>query len=170
MIQFYASRLVRSISQTNYGDANEKPPYWLREDQILTLLKNPEFLENIRDKFMITLGIDKNEKGYYKTLAYMLAYCYFRYPEDTAVGYTTDQITEMCQSFDIHSINELNPNQVRVLLEELIVLNVLRRNEADGKQYYQFSRTSFRHMLGNEDAVEEVLMQIMEKEQLDHGA
>jgi len=169
LIQFYASRLVRSICQTNYGDASEKPPYWLREDQILTLLKDPEFLDNIKSKFMITLGIDQTEKGYYKTLAYVLAYCYFKYPEDTAMGYSAEQLKEICKSFDIHSINELSLDQVRVLLEEMKELNVLRKNDASGQVTYFFNRTSFRHMLGDEEDVEEKLMEIMEKEQQNYA-
>ena len=169
LIQFYASRLVRSVCQAGYGDVNERPPYWLREDQILTLLKDREFLENIRSKFMITLGIDQNEKGFYKTLAYVLAYCYFRIPEGALHGYTAGQIREVCKEHDIYSINALAPEQVNVLLEELIVLNVLRKNELDGEPYYIFNRAAFRHMLGDEDAVEDKLLEIMEKEQQGHG-
>ena len=164
LIQFYASRLVRAVCQDNYGDANEKPPYWLQEAQIIRLLKDPEFLDNIKEKFMITLGIDQSEKGYYRTLSNVLAYCYFDSPERTSTGYTAEQIYNTCKSFDIYSIIELSLNQVGVLLDELIGLNVLRKNVINDETCYIFNRTSFRHMLGDEDDVESVLLEIMEKE------
>ena len=168
LIQFYASRLVRSICQNNYGDANDKPPYWLQEAQILTLLKDQEFLNNIKEKFMITLGIDQKEKGYYRTLANVLAYCYFQMPEGTSNGYTAEQLYKMCKDFYIYSITELKIGQVKVLLDELIGLNVLRKNIVDSENHYIFNRTSFRHMLGDEENVETALLDIMDKEHHEH--
>ena len=165
LIQFYASRLVRAVCQDSSGDTNEKPPYWLQEAQIIRLLKDPEFLTNIKDKFMITLGIDQSEKGYYRTLSNVLAYCYFDSPEGSSTGYTVEQIYDTCRRFDIYSITELSLNQVSVLLDELIGLNVLRKNLILGDYYYIFNRTSFRHMLGDEKGdVENVLLEIMDKE------
>lgn len=167
LIQFYASRLVSSICQ-NYGNANEKPPYYLEEDQILNLLKEPEFTANIREKFMITLGIDQNEKGYYRTLAHVLAYCYFRYANTSGSGFTAQELYTVCGSFDIYSITQLTMDQLRVLLDELIELNVLRKNVKENETRYIFNRASFRHMLGDEDRVESVLLEIMEKEQMSY--
>ena len=164
LIQFYASRLVRSVCQGNYGNVNDKPPYLLQESQILQLLKDPEFVENIREKFMITLGIDQNEKGYYNTLAHILAYCYYNMPEDASRGYSTEQVHSMCKELDIHSVACLKPDQVTTLLKELTTLNVLRMTETDGIKRFVFNRTSFRHMLGDEEQIENAIQEIMEKE------
>lgn len=167
LIQFYASRLVRSVCQGSYGDVNEKPPYLLEESQILKLLKDPEFIDNIRDKFMITLGIDKKDKGYYNTIAHLLAYCYFENPDEAAAGYSAEQIYHVGEEFGIPSITELKNAQINSLLEELRILNVIRKDEQEDGARYIFNRTSFRHMLGDEEHVFDVLCEISEKENAD---
>lgn len=164
LIQYYCSSLVNAANQNYRGDANERPPYWLEEAQILTLLKDKKFQENIKNKFEITLGVDEKEKGYYKILAYALAYCYFSNPENLTVGYSAENIRAICQQLDIHSIMELDRDQVAELLDELIDLNVLRcRSDGDDTRYI-FNRASFRHMLGDESEIDDELEKIMEKE------
>ncbi len=167
LIQYYCYELVEAISQGYQGDINERPPYWLEEAQILTLLKNKEFQENIREKYNITLGVDDDsaqEKSYYKTLAYALAHCHFERPADAASGYTAQDLYALCQDLDIHSIVELSQEQVDVLLGELVDLNVLRPHVTDSETRYIFNRASFRHMLGDEREVDDELERIMEKE------
>ena len=50
------------------------------------------------------------------------------------------------------------------LLDELVILNILRREERDGGRWYMFSRSSFLEMLGSEDDVIGSLMETLEKE------
>lgn len=139
----------------------------LEESQILKLLKDPEFIDNIRDKFMITLGIDKKDKGYYNTIAHLLAYCYFENPDEAAAGYSAEQIYHVGEEFGIPSITELKNAQINSLLEELRILNVIRKDEQEDGARYIFNRTSFRHMLGDEEHVFDVLCEISEKENAD---
>lgn len=164
LIQYYCSSLVNAANQNYRGDTNERPPYWLEESQILTLLKDKKFQENIKNKFEITLGVDEKEKGYYKTLAYALARCYFSNPENLAVGYSAENIRTICQQLDIHSIMDLDRDQIAELLDELIDLNVLRSRSNGEEVHYIFNRASFRHMLGDESEIDDELEKIMEKE------
>lgn len=164
LIQYYCSSLVNAANQNYRGDTNERPPYWLEEAQILTLLKDKKFQENIKNKFEITLGVDEKEKGYYKTLACALAYCYFSNPENLTVGYSAENIRAICHQLDIHSIMELDRDQIAELLDELIDLNVLRSRFDGDETRYIFNRASFRHMLGNESEIDDELEKIMEKE------
>lgn len=164
LIQYYCSSLVRAVNRDYQGDVNERPPYWLKEAQILTLLKDREFQDNIREKFEITLGVDDNEQGYYNALAYSLARCHFDHPEDIALGYTAEDIRNLCRKLDIYSIAKLSLNQVDELLKELIELNILRGRDIGGETRYIFNRASFRHMLGDENQVDDKLAGIMEKE------
>ncbi len=164
LIQYYCSSLVNAANQNYRGDANERPPYWLEEAQILTLLKDKKFQENIKNKFEITLGVDEKEKGYYKTLAYALARCYFSNPENLSVGYSAEDIRTICRQLDIHSIMDLDRDQIVELLDELIDLNVLRSRSDGDETHYIFNRASFRHMLGDESEIDDELEKIMEKE------
>ena len=70
----------------------------------------------------------------------------------------------MCKELDIHSVACLKPDQVTTLLKELTTLNVLRMTETDGIKRFVFNRTSFRHMLGDEEQIENAIQEIMEKE------
>lgn len=164
LIQCYCSNLVRSLCQNNTVDVNQKPPYYLEKAQILTLLKDPDFQENIRQKYLITLGVDSKERGYYYTIAYALAHCYYDRPSDNQFGYTAQDIKNICRDFDIYSISSLTMRQLESLLDELVELNVLRRKNNSKGYTYCFNRTSFRHMLGNEEDVDTHLLEIMEKE------
>ena len=164
LIQFYASRLVSSVGKGGRGDVEREPPYELKDAQILTLLKDQGFQDNIREKFMITLGIDQEEKGYYRTLAYVLAYCCFQDPEQAANGCSVQTLYQTCTELDLSSITALSLNQVQVLLDELIDLNVLRKKGSGEEATYIFNRISFRHMLGDKEQVENVLVEIMVNE------
>ena len=168
LIQYYCSSLVRAVNRDYQGDVNERPPYWLKEAQILTLLKDREFQDNIREKYEITLGVDDMEQGYYNALAYSLARCHFDLPEDIALGYTAEDIRNVCRELDIYSIAKLSLDQVDELLKELIELNILRSRDTDGETRYIFNRASFRHMLGDENQVDDKLAEIMEKEAAVH--
>lgn len=170
LIQYYCSSLVNAVNRDYQGDVNERPPYWLKESQILTLLKDRDFQKNIREKFEITLGVDNKEQGYYNTIAYSLARCHFDRPEDIASGYTAGDIRSVCRSLDIHSVASLSMEQMDELLNELTELNILRRRGTDGEDRYIFSRASFRHMLGDENQVDDKLTAIMEKEGMNHAA
>ncbi len=164
LIQFYASRLVKSVNTKNYGDYNQRPPFQLDESQIRNLLREPDFLNNIKDKFMSTLGIDSEEEGYYKILAYLLADCYYLHENAGVEGVSAKMIRETAEEFDIASIKALSQNQIEVLMSELEQLNILRRITGAAALRYTFNRDSFRHMLGGQEEVEDYLLEVMEKE------
>ena len=147
LIQFYCRQLVDSLKTRRAGE-DPMPPYQLDEGTIRNLLQKEDFVEQIRNKFFITLDVEE-DKLYYRALAYALAYCYYDSSEDSVEGYTFEQIQEVYEGFEIHSLCELEPKSVKILLSEMEELNVLM--QMDGR--YSFNGANFRHMMGDEETI-----------------
>lgn len=147
LIQFYCRQLVDSLKTRRAGE-EPMPPYQLDEGTIRNLLQKEDFVEQIRNKFFITLDVEE-DKLYYRALAYSLAYCYYDSSEDSVEGYTFEQIQEVYEGFEIRSLCELEPKSVKILLSEMEELNVLM--QMDGR--YSFNGANFRHMMGDEETI-----------------
>lgn len=147
LIQFYCRQLVDSLRTRRAGE-EPMPPYQLDEATIRSLLQKEDFVEQIRNKFFITLDVEE-DKLYYRSLAYCLAYCYYDSSEDSVEGYTFEQIQEVYEGFEIRSLCELEPKSVKILLSEMEELNVLM--QMDGR--YSFNGANFRHMMGDEETI-----------------
>ncbi len=147
LIQFYCRQLVDSLKTKRTGEES-MPPYQLDEGTIRNLLQKEDFVEQIRNKFFITLDVEE-DKLYYRALAYALAYCYYDSSEDSVEGYTFEQIREVYEGFEIRSLCELEPKSVKLLLSEMEELNVL--TQMDGR--YAFNGANFRHMMGDEETI-----------------
>lgn len=147
LIQFYCRQLVDSL-KTRRPSEEPMPPYQLDEGTIRNLLQKEDFVEQIRDKFFITLDVEE-DKLYYRALAYALAYCYYDASEDSVEGYTFEQIREVYEGFEIQSLCQLEPKSVKMLLSEMEDLNVLI--QMDGR--YSFNGANFRHMMGDEETI-----------------
>ena len=143
LIHFYCAQLVESLRTVD-----GVPPYYLDENQIRVLLQKPDFLQQIRDKFFITLDVEE-DKLYYRILAYALAYCYYDQTDKAVEGYSFQEIWEMCAAFHIDTITSLPQENVKVLLSEMEELNVLVH--LNGR--YTFNGANFRHMMGDEETV-----------------
>ena len=124
------------------------PPYQLGEGTLRSLLQKEDFVEQIRNKFFITLDVEE-DKLYYRALAYALAYCYYDASEDSVEGYTFEQIQEVYEVFEIQSLCQLESKSVKILLSEMEELNVLV--QMDGR--YSFNGANFRHMMGDEETI-----------------
>lgn len=147
LIQFYCRQLVDSLKTRRAGE-DLMPPYQLDEGTIRSLLQKEDFVEQIRNKFFITLDVEE-DKLYYRALAYALAYCYYDAGEDSVEGYTFEQIQEVYEAFEIQSLCQLEAKSVKILLSEMEELNVLV--QMDGR--YAFNGANFRHMMGDEETV-----------------
>lgn len=147
LIQFYCRQLVDSL-KTRRSSEEPMPPYQLDEGTIRSLLQKEDFVEQIRNKFFITLDVEE-DKLYYRALAYALAYCYYDSSQDSVEGYTFEQIKEVYEGFEIQSLCQLEPKSVKMLLSEMEDLNVLI--QIDGR--YAFNGTNFRHMMGDEETI-----------------
>ena len=147
-----------------------EPPYPLNEQQILKLLKDREFLEQLRDKFIITLGVDSKEHQYYSILAHALGNCCDEAEDEETVrhGFGAEKVKRQCDGLGIRAIMQLKTSQVGALLDELVDLNILRSEAINGETRYAFSRPSFRSMLGSAEDINDKLLEFMQNDREVH--
>ena len=152
LIHYYCASLLNTFSDGHTEPAPTKPPYNLDNKLILNLLQKEAFVEQTRQKFMMTLGIDKDEHQYYSILAHLMAYCYDE-NESRVDGVSVEDICEAAASLEIAPITNLEEKQVETLLDELCELNILYCAHGSDPKHYVFSRPAFKDMLGTEDNV-----------------
>ncbi|MGN1250924.1 MAG: hypothetical protein ACI4XW_12690, partial [Candidatus Spyradocola sp.] len=160
LIHYYCASLLNTLGDGHTDPAPSKPPYELDNKRILNLLQKEAFMEQTRQKFMMTLGIDKGEHQYYSILAYLMAYCYDE-NESQVDGVSVEEICAAAEGLDIAVINRLEYAQVETLLDELCELNILYSALGSQPKRYVFSRPAFRDMLGSRDDVEAALLNYM---------
>ena len=157
LIQMYCAKLLESMRNKDYAGYNEAdtPIYEVSEAHIKKVLADPEFMQQIREKYVITLKLD--EDNYYYLIALIMAYLYHRngYNE----GYSAEDIQNAGKELDISKISELSISKLTAFMEELNELNVLR--SIDDTRYL-FTRFTFFQMMGTSSEVEDKLVEYME--------
>ena len=143
LIQLYCQKLVESVHSSDYGgfSEGETPPYKVSNDLIGRVLADNHFIFEIRNKFEMTLRL---EKRYYLIA---LLFGHMSYESFSETGYCAQDILRAAEDLSITSISSLNAEQVETLLAELFDLNILRM-ESPGT--YEFSSDNFRSILGSE--------------------
>lgn len=151
-IQYYCKMLVDAAG-SNYSNKNfdvtKNPPYILDDEYLKNMLGNREFQEEINQKFQITLHLDDDD--YYEIIALAVASIY--YENNRPVGVDVNEIRDTCLMCGVDKITKLSDAELLSLLDEMVVLNLLRRN--DGK--FEFNRYAFWHMMGTEQEVNDKL-------------
>ncbi len=152
LIQFYCSQLVDSLCRDDcpcYA-TSDLPPYYVSETQIQKLLANEDFTKKIKEKFQITLALDKD--NYYEIIALSLAY--LCRDKGIGIGYTSEDILANIAEFNICKVSSLSIERISMLMDELVDLNILR--ETDNGRYV-FSRQNFMQLMGSQDEIFEAL-------------
>lgn len=165
LIHYYCASLLNTFGDGHTEPAPTKPPHELDNKLILKLLQKKEFMEQTKQKFMMTLGIDKDEHQYYSILAYLMAYCYDE-NESQVNGVSVDEICEAAKMTDISVISRLESTQVETLLDELCELNILYCARGAVPKRYVFSRPAFKDMLGTPDDVIATLLNYIDVEEV----
>lgn len=151
LIQFYGKKLidVKNAYQSGQFSDADNPPYILNEAYLKGLLRDEEFRKNIEEKFMITLRLDKDD--YYNIIALAVAFCYHC---DGSAPVTAAQVKDCCAAYGIQKIMQRKEAEVEAYMEEMVDLNILRK---DGDRGFIFNRYSFFSMLGSDDKIEKEL-------------
>lgn len=151
LIQFYGKKLidVRNAYRSGQFSDADNPPYILNEAYLKGLLRDEEFRKNIEEKFMITLRLDKDD--YYNIIALAVAFCYHC---DGSAPVTAAQVKDCCGAYGIKKIMQRKEAEVEAYMEEMVDLNILRK---DGDRGFIFNRYSFFSMLGSDDKIEKEL-------------
>lgn len=152
LIQLYCAKLVEAMRSKDYADYNEAdaPIYEVSENHIKKVLSDPAFMQQIREKYEITLKLD--EDNYYYLIALLMAYLY--HSNGYSSGYTAGDIKLIGTELGIAKIAVLEEAKLSALMEELKELNVLRSTDAS---HYLFTRVTFFQMMGTSAEVDDKL-------------
>ena len=161
LIQLYCANLVEAMRKEDYAgyDQINTPAYEIRENHIKKVLSDPSFMEQIREKFEITLKLD--EDNMYYIIALLMAYLYHQNTNcaSESEGFSAEDIIYAGQEYGIKKIVSSNPDAVNGWMQELMELNILRQTV---DHLYLFSRYSFFQMMGTATEVEDKLLEYME--------
>lgn len=157
LIQMYCAKLLSAMRNKDYAgyEETDTPIYEISDEHIKKVLTDSEFIDQIREKFFITLKLD--EDNYYYLIALLMAYLYHN--ESKTEGYTALDIKKAGESFGISKISGLDDTKLTAFMEELKELNVLRSTD---EYHYLFTRLSFLQMMGTVTEVDDKLEEYME--------
>lgn len=156
LIQMYCAKLINAMRKKDYASYDEvnTPIYEVSEKHIKKVLADPEFTQQIREKFLITLKLD--EDNYYYLIALLMAYLY--HDKGYSEGYSAADIKNVCNELQIAKIDNLEISKLEALMEELRELNVLRNTD---ETHYLFTRFTFFQMMGTRSEVDDKLEEYM---------
>lgn len=156
LIQLYCKKLIESTTKSYGGfEVSNTPPYVIKKDHIKKVLADRSLVEDIRDKFLITLKVDEDD--YYYILALLIAHLLLE--DKTVEPCTSARILDLAAQLDIKKISILDDKKITALLDEMHELNVLQQVSDNG---YRFTRNSFLEMMGSFEEIDDALSNYME--------
>ena len=139
LIQLYCAKLVEAMRKGDYAGYDERntPPYEVQESHIKKVLADKGFMEQIREKFDITLRLDDDD--YYHATAvsingtrYTLQIPYeFRSQGNVHLIFLSEDSVWFCLSFDGHKGDMfVNSNSIMKY-----VIKILNANEKSNQKW-----------------------------------
>lgn len=156
LIQLYCYKLLEAMKKdyAGYEEANT-PPYEINEKHIKKVLAEADFMQDIYNKFDITLRVD--EDCYYHILAILMADLY--HDGENSEGCLPEDLLKRGKDYGIKKMKMLSLENVHALMEELRELNIFRLT-AGGR--YLFARYNFFQLMGSKEHLEDELLAYME--------
>ena len=154
LIQLYCKKLIESVRDADYAhyDVRKTPPYVVGDKHLRRVMADREFVEQIHEKFEITLKLDQDQGSCYYPLALLIGWLYSQKPSKN--GYTALDVLRCARDLGIHPIVDLDEEKTDALLQELRDLNILRNVSSDS---YLLASKNFRDLLGSEEEIFEKL-------------
>ena len=155
LIQLYAKKLIESIRAADYAgyDIKKTPPYIVSDEHLRRVMADKEFVEQIHEKFEITLKLDQDQGSCYYPLTLLIGWMHNVI--NSKSGYTARDVLEHARDLSIHPLVELDLEKIDALLMELQDLNILRSVSNDS---YLLASKNFRDLLGSDEEIFEKLM------------
>ncbi len=148
LIQLYGNALMDHLLRSPMRSS--APPYEIRNDDVQLVYDRPDLLDQIKERFELTLQLDTR----YLAIAYTLAF--LTHVGDGDVEPTATELREACTEHWPAGFATMTGDDLRVLLEEMVGLGVLDAARAkEGR--YRFRSPNVLRMLGTEDQILERL-------------
>ena len=157
LIQLYAKKLIESIRAADYAgyDIKKTPPYVVSDEHLRRVMSDKEFVEQIHEKFEITLTLDQDQGSCYYPLTLLIGWMYNVVPSKS--GYTAKDVLHHAKDLSVYPLADLDEEKIDALLLELQDLNILR---SVSNNSYLLASKNFRDLLGSDEEIFEKLMKI----------
>ena len=154
LIQLYAQKLIESIRAADYAgyDMKKTPPYIVSDEHLRRVMADKEFVEQIHEKFEITLKLDQDQGSCYYPLALLIGW--MQNVVNNQSGYTARDVLYQAKDLNIAPLVDLDEGKIDALLGELLDLNILR---TVANNSYVLASKNFRDLLGSDDEIFEKL-------------
>lgn len=157
LIQLYAQKLIESVRAVDYAgyDDGKSPPYVVSDEHLRRVMGDKEFVQQIHEKFEITLKLDEDQGSCYFPLALLIGWMYNVAPSKS--GYTAKDVFHHARDLRIAPLDTLDVDKIDALLQELQDLNILRSVTNNS---YLLASKNFRDLLGSDEEIFEKLQKI----------
>jgi RNA polymerase sigma factor (RpoD-like family) len=125
LIQLYCDQLLKHISNPDTAtfDPQTSPPYVITSGHVEEAYQSQDLRQAIRDRFKLTLGLDKR----YEVIAYSIAYGSLESAEGRVDGFSVSWIRdEILYWWSEGFRGRSSVDEIRALLEEMVGLGILR--------------------------------------------
>lgn len=154
LIQLYAKKLIESIRAADYAgyDIKKTPPYIVSDEHLRRVMADKEFVEQIYEKFEITLKLDQDQGSCYYPLTLLIGWMHN--VVNSKSGYTAKDVLHHAKDLSILPLAALDVEKIDALLMELQDLNILR---GVSNESYLLASKNFRDLLGSDEEIFEKL-------------
>ena len=115
-------------------------------------MADKEFVDQIHEKFEITLTLDQDQGSCYYPLTLLIGWMYNVMPSKS--GYTARDVLHHAKDLSISPLADLDVEKIDALLLELQDLNILR---SVSNNSYLLASKNFRDLLGSDEEIFEKL-------------
>ena len=154
LIQLYGEALLRHLRQA----PRREFPHTVTAQDVQAVFAKNQFRDFIRDRFSLTLQLDQR----YEVIAYAMAVELRGQPDGLAIGLPSNRILELAREYWPDGF-EIPEHEFRTLLQEMCGLGVLRQRSGDASSHYVFRNPNVLLLLGDADAILDVLYKKREK-------
>ncbi|MDL5055387.1 RNA polymerase sigma factor RpoD [Oscillatoria laete-virens NRMC-F 0139] len=154
LIQLYCDQLLKHITNPDAAtfDPQTSPPYVITAGHVEEAYQSQDLRQAIRDRFKLTLGLDKR----YEVIAYSIAYGSLESAKGRVDGFSVSWIRdEILYWWSEGFRGRSSVDEIRALLEEMVGLGILRVTN-DG--YFTLRTPNVALLMGTPEEIQEELL------------
>jgi hypothetical protein len=152
LIQIFCHRLIEKMYIKWGNRASDQIVRTIDIDDLLTIERDPNFIEDIRNRFDWTLDLDDR----YKVLVYSLVLT-----EDPTSSCSEREFMDRARSWWPVVFDKMDQQQLRAVLDEMDGLGVLVREDEGTKRMYRLRSPNLLRLLGTPEQIEDELQRII---------
>ena len=154
LIQLYCDQLLKHITNPDAAtfDPQTSPPYVITSRHVEEAYQSQDLRQAIRDRFKLTLGLDKR----YEVIAYSIAYGSLESAKGRVDGFSVSWIRdEILYWWSEGFRGRSSVDEIRALLEEMVGLGILR---VTNEGYFTLRTPNVALLMGTPEEIQEELL------------